>query len=87
MRSKKSPDYKLKIRFHVSGTISENRDERTFNLDEDIRPTESFGFDITFDNSNGSMINHQRERLGKGINRAAKLNDDLLAILYKEECE
>ena len=87
MKSKRPAKPDLHIKFRISGTISEKPDDRTFHLGPEFQPAEKFGFDITFDNSNRSMINHPHDRLPSGINRASKLNDELLAILYKEECE
>ncbi len=87
MKSKRPAKPDLHIKFRISGTIAEKTDDRTFHLGPEFQPAENFGFDITFDNSNGNMINHPHDRLPRSINRASKLNDELLAILYKEECE
>ena len=87
MKSKRPLKPDLHIKFRISGTISEKPDNRTFQLGDGFQSTEKFGFDITFDNSNGSMTHYPQDRLPSGINRASKLNDELLAILYKEECE
>lgn len=85
LKPKRSPEYNLQINFHVTGTLSEKRDDRTFNLNESRHSKEMFDFNITFNNNANRMHAQSHKDRLSGLNRAAKLNSELQALLFKEE--
>lgn len=84
-KPKRSPEYNLHINFHVTGTLSEKRDDRTFNLNESRHSKEIFDFNISFNNNANHMHTQSEKDRLSGLNRAAKLNRELQTLLFKEE--